>query len=168
LHQPTPQNLVTVLKAFTYFKGWQRSNLQLAITVYQPLNKQAEQLLSTYKYRADVHLVVNNQPLRPQLFYNWLSAAYAYIAINTGAQYPVNILQSMACWVPACSVNNPITKAIFSNNIAYFTPTPEKELAQLLVQLYKDETFKQHLVQQGNLYVSNNMQTNNWTNITSN
>jgi hypothetical protein len=163
LNDTTTQNFVTILKAFTYFKGWQRSNLQLVILLPQNPTPQLQKLYNNYKYHADVLLVVNNQPLTPQTHYNWLSAAYAFIAVNTAQQYPINILQSMACWVPACSVQHSITQNIFTTHLNYFALTTEKPLAQLLIQLYKNEVFRQQQVQQGNTFLqAYNLQTNNW------
>lgn len=50
-----PDLLITLLKAFSHFKKWQRSNMKL--TLAGPASKKTAQLkekLATYKYREDV------------------------------------------------------------------------------------------------------------------
>lgn len=71
--------LILLLKAFSYFKRWQQSNMKLIVA--GATNRKTEKLkekLATYKYREDVILIEN-------------PAAEALIELTAGAYASVTI-----------------------------------------------------------------------------
>jgi glycosyltransferase involved in cell wall biosynthesis len=75
-----PDHLITLLKAFSYFKKWQQSNMKLIMA--GPANRKTEKLkekLATYKYREDVIIIENPDP---QTIQELTGAAYAPVSID--------------------------------------------------------------------------------------
>ncbi|MEO7045131.1 MAG: glycosyltransferase, partial [Ferruginibacter sp.] len=91
-------DLLTLLKAFSLFKKWQQSNMQLVIvgnktSVTSPLSEK----LASFKYRDDVHLLVNQTTAKVQRI---IAGAYAFVYPVLYEYFPITILQAMQAEVP--------------------------------------------------------------------
>ncbi len=128
--------LVTVLKAFSIFKKRLKSSLQLVLI--NQLNENPIPDFHLYKYRNEVQLLpasaVHNQA-------GIIAAAYAGIEISDHDALNDWGLQCMACQVPLLTVESNITRELYHDAVAY-THMEEKTLADKLMLLYKDETFR--------------------------
>lgn len=141
------QDFINLLKAFTQFKKWQKSNLQLLIVTQK--NKLTASLLlqlASYKYKADVHLLTN-VPIAD--YAKILSAAYAFFYPYCTTNFPVQVLEAMQSHVPVITQKTPSIEAVFTENVGYAKSIDIDDYAAKMILLYKDEKYRNQLIQNG-------------------
>lgn len=138
--------LVELLKAFSAFKKWQQSNMQLVIAGSStPWTAVFEEKLSTYKYKHDVTLLKNagNQDIA-----SLTASCYAMVYPGVAGFFPLALtwaIQGQKAIIATDTAANRriITAAAWveDNNMA-------QGFATAMIRLYKDESQQQQLVQQ--------------------
>jgi len=138
--------LIDLLKAFSTFKKWQQSNMQLVIagstTAWTP---QLEEKLLTYKYRQDVVLLKNADNA---IIANLVASSYAMVYPARPGTYPLALVWAIqghkAIIASSSDTGRRLTKAaiwVREDNTA-------EGFAQAMISIYKDESRQQQLAQQ--------------------
>lgn len=146
-------NLIALLKAFSFFKKRQKSNMQLIIATNALLpGNTLVKSLKTFKYRNDVKLLIDtNDEDLIEIIGN------AYVLIYglqpTGFYYP--ILKAMQYQVPVIAGNSPILSEIFGDGILFTDPAIFENIADKMMILFKDENKRAELIKQGKKWVAN-------------
>lgn len=138
-------NLVNLLKAYSVFKEWQQSNMQLLIAGWQTsYTKHFEGLLQQYKYRNDVQLIRNPSFQEQELL---LRSCYAmvYPCLKESNTWPLSLVQAaqhqVAVIASDLETHRQISKAaIWVDNDNFIT-----NFSNALQLLYKDEAKKASL-----------------------
>jgi glycosyltransferase involved in cell wall biosynthesis len=139
----TKDEFTTLLKAFTQFKQWQKSSMHLVIYC-STVSYQIQDLLNSYKYKADVQLMHNvPQPEYAAI----LASAYGFIYPDTQCHLPLPIVEAMQCQVPL--ISHQALKPILTDTCAYANFSDIKSIAEQLILLYKDEVYRTTLIQMG-------------------
>ena len=140
-------NLINLLKAFSLFKKWQKSNMQLILAINTTTDATTFiKSLQTYKHKADVILLkdITEDELR-----GITGAAYAFVSpalFNDNIPILLNALQS---GVPVIASNTlPITE-IFGEALLYADCNNVKELADKMMLLFKDEDMRRVNINNG-------------------
>ncbi len=141
----TASQFITVLKAFSIFKKWQRSNLKL-IVIADSLNLLQDQLqkLETYKHKNDIILL---EQLSLQQDATLKAAAYAFIHPVLYEGFSYNVLQAMKCGTPTIAFDNDVVKEIAGEAAFYATPSDAASLAEQMKVIYKNENLRNQLVE---------------------
>lgn len=138
---------IHVLKAFSLFKKWQRSNIKLVVTGHSFDHiKQEQQKLKTYKFRSDVILLEHLPQAEMELL---TGSAYAvvYPVLYEGfSQLP---LECMTMKVPVIAYDIPVVKEMCGDVALYVYPGNESQLADQMKLLYKDENRRNQLIEKG-------------------
>lgn len=138
-----PETFLLVLKAFSMFKKRQLSNMQLIAAGNFVPGKDLMEKLATYKYRADVKLLMNADLQTRAIF---TRAAYATIFFDEKSSVAFSAATALQCGVPVIALqNNTATKQLAGPAALYAEPTPES-LAEQMKQLYKDENLRKQLI----------------------
>ena len=140
-------NLINLLKAFSLFKKWQKSNMQLVLVIDATTDATTFiKSLQTYKHKADVLLLQNKTEDELRAI---TAAAYAFV---TPALFNDNIailLNALQCGVPVIAGNTlPITE-IFGETVLYADCNNVKELADKMMLLFKDEDMRRVNINNG-------------------
>ena len=138
---------LSVLKAFSIFKKWQRSNMKLVVIGHSfSMIKQEIQKLETYKFRSEIMLHENLQPAEMELI-----SASAYSAI-----YPVLyegfcpvLVDYMNSGVPAIVYDTPIAREMCGEAALYAPQTDTLQMAEQMKVIYKDEKLRSQLIEKG-------------------
>lgn len=139
--------LTTLLKAFSIFKKWQRSNMQLVIAGHTTAWTQHWMAtLDSYKYREDVHVI--RDPLKGTL-QTVVAGAYAFVYPALHDHVPVNILHALHAGVPVISSPLPVVKEIAGEAALYAAGNDENSFAAAMQALYKDERQRDSLIGKG-------------------
>lgn len=145
IHSQT--NLINLLKAFSLFKKWQKSNMQLILAMDEILDSHSFfKSLETYKHKADV-IIKRNMDADELCIV--LSAAYAYVApalIHSNITPLLNVLQ---CAVPLIINDTAINKEILGDAAIYAATENVKELADKMMLLFKDEDRRHDIINKG-------------------
>lgn len=141
------KDLMTVLKAFSLFKKWQKSSMKLVIAgrwAWQ--NEELQEKINSYKYRDE--LVITGYVPEEEL--NQLTgAAYALIYPSRWEGFGLPILEAMQAGVPVIASNHPALVETGGTAALYFDAGQPEPLYEQCLRLYKDESLKSRLITQG-------------------
>ena len=143
----TNNNLINLLKAFSFFKKRQKSNMQLIIITKNilPTNSFVESL-KTYKYRNEVKLLVD-LPQNEEA--KIMASAYAFVFAPHQSNDYVQLLQVMQCNVPAIVSNSLLMNEIAGEAVLYTDPAIFENIADKMMLLFKDEDKRNELIRNG-------------------
>ena len=140
------ENLLNLLKAFSFFKKWQKSSMQLIIAG-EPGSGYAEFVESFKHFR--FHNEVKMLDLPNDEMLKVIAAAYAMVFIPLVETASVAPLEAMKCEVPViCSSIGELTElcgeaALVANENDF------KDIAEKMILVFRDENLKNKLVQKG-------------------
>jgi glycosyltransferase involved in cell wall biosynthesis len=138
--------LVELLKAFSIFKKWQQSNMQLVIAGYTSGWTQTfEEKLLNYKYRADVVLLKDADGSEMAKL---IAACYAVVYPVAGNVFPFALILGVQSNKAVIASDNYINRQI-TNAAEWVNKNNTAEgFGKAMILLYKDEKHQQLLVQQ--------------------
>ncbi len=140
-------NLINLLKAFSFFKKRQKSNMQLIIATKNiATNNAFIESLKTYKYRNEVKIITQ---LSDQELIAITAAAYALVVTTQQNGSYASIVQAMHCGVPVI-VNNSVLMTEICGEAALFTDALIFEnIADKMMLVFKDENKRNQLITSG-------------------
>ena len=137
-------NLINLLKAFSFFKKRQKSNMLLLI-VGKP-NDVFTKALKSFKFRNEViiqdHLSKDDQA-------KITAATYAMIYPVLYDEFAIAPLQAMQCEVPVITSNTGALPSLCGNAALYSNPEDFKDIAEKMMLVFKDENKAGELVKAG-------------------
>ncbi len=138
-------NLINLLKAFSFFKKRQKSNMQLLITGNTSESFKKE--LKTYKLRSEVKLLedIDNAELA-----KITASAYAMIHPVLYDDIALPALQALQCNVPLLIADVGSLPSVFGEAALYFNPANFEHIANKMMLVFKDEEKAKRLVIAGN------------------
>ena len=141
------KNLMQLLKAFSLFKKWQKSNMKLLVAGrlawhYEDLIEK----LKTYKYRDDV--VMLNYVSDEQLA-KITASAYALVYPSLYEGFGLPILEAMQSGVPVICSNVSSMPETAGNAALLTDPNDTDSIAKQMLALYKDESLRNQLIESG-------------------
>ena len=141
------KNLVMLLKAFSFFKKRQKSNMQLVITgqgdgSYEEFTTG----LKTFKFRDEVKLL-GSLPQEELILVT--AAAYAFVYPSLYEDFALPPLQAMQCGVPVIASNTGALPEICDEAALYANPSDFNDIAEKMMLLFKDENIKKELGEKG-------------------
>ena len=140
-------NLVVLLKAFSLFKKWQKSNMKLLIAgeITQQKGDILEKL-SSYKYKDDVVILKGIDQQQLALI---TAAAYSFIYPSLYEGFAMPILSAMQCGVPVIATNLNTNSEIGGEGCLYAPPNDVDGIANQMKMLYRDELMRASLIEKG-------------------
>lgn len=141
-------NLINLLKAFSFFKKRQKSNMMLLIA--GQANETFKKELNTYKFKTDVLLLEDIQTTALAAI---TAAAYAMVYPVLYTDFALAPLQAMQCGVPVVASNTGALPAICGDAALYCNPNNFKDIAEQMMLVFKDEDRAGALVKAGNALV---------------
>ena len=157
-------NLMNLLKAFSFFKKRQKSNMQLVIVSPVILPDDVfMKSLRLYKYRREVKVLTG---LPEDELQKLFAAAYAYVRPAIVENNFTAILNAMQCGVPAICGNSKVAMETCGDAALYSNPDNFEDIAEKMMLLFKDENKRNGLIQKGLLqsakYNSGEMMAQLW------
>ena len=151
-------NLVNLLKAFTFFKTRQKSNMQLIILSKSVAdNNPFLEIFNTYKFRKEVKILLD---LPEDESAKITAAAYAFIYPTFYEAMPIFPLQAMQCGVPVVTSNVGAIDEVTGDASLKTDPESFEDIAQKMMLIFKDETMRSKLILNGQTILEQ-MQANN-------
>jgi glycosyltransferase involved in cell wall biosynthesis len=142
-------NLINLLKAFSFFKKRQKSNMMLLIAGKEDGDhEQFSSDLKTFKFRNEVKMI--SYPPKDVLA-KITAAAYAFIYPTLYEDFAAEPLQAMQCEVPVvCSTAGALPE-ICGDAALYADADDFKDLAEKMMLVFKDENKAKELVSLGKI-----------------
>ncbi len=143
------KNLLNLLKAFSLFKKWQKSNMRLIVVgrlawQYTDLIEK----LKTYKYREDV--VMLNYVSDEQLA-KITASAYALVYPSFFEGFGLPIIEAMQSATPVICSNTSSMPEAAGEAALFADPNDPDAIAKQMLAVYKDESLRDELIQKGKL-----------------
>jgi glycosyltransferase involved in cell wall biosynthesis len=147
------KNLMNLLKAFSIFKKWQKTNMKLLVAEkFKYQYKDFVKKLKTYKYRDDVK-VLSYSP--KQELAKVVAAAYALVLPTLHEGFSVAIVEAMQCEVPVIASDKSSMREVGGEAALYANPLNPKEIAAQMKIIFKDEQLRSRLIKMGKIQVLN-------------
>ena len=140
----TNSNLINLLKAFTFFKKRQKSNMLLLIAGNTDESFKKE--LKTYKLRSEVKLL---EGLDKAELAKITASAYAMVYPVLYDDMALPALQALQSHVPVILSDAGALPAVFGETALYVNPKNYEDIAQKMMLVFKDEAKANELVEAG-------------------
>ena len=155
-------NTITLLKAFSAFKKRQLSNMQLILVSTSAQKENPVRDFETYKYRHEVKVIrAENDELLTKI----TAAAYAAIYLPSMEVMEDKGLLALKNNIPLITASNEFCKSLY-NDAALYAKIEEKNIAEKMMLVYKNENLRNDLVTIGKLvgsiYSWDNTAANLW------
>lgn len=141
------KNMLNILKAFSLFKKWHKSNMKLVFAgrlawQYQEFVEK----LKTYKYRNDVVLTGY---VTDDILAKLTASSYAAIYVSYFEGFGLPILEAMQSGVPVIAANNSSMPEVGGDAALYAVADQPDTIAAHMQTLYKNEQTRDQMVQKG-------------------
>jgi len=141
------KNMLNIIKAFSLFKKWHKSNMKLVFAgrlawQYQDFMEK----LKTYKYRNDVVLTGY---VTDEILAKLTASSYAAIYVSHFEGFGLPILEAMQSGVPVITANNSSMPEVGGEAALYADADQPDTIAAHMQTLYKNEQIREKLVQKG-------------------
>ncbi len=140
------KDLMNLFKAFSFFKKRQKSNMMLLIAGQQQHDKTFVKKLSTFKYRDEVKLI---EPLEPEAFAKLTASAYTIVYPTTSCDFSFRLIEALQCGVPIITSQGGAFSERCGNAALYCDPTSFSDIAEKMMDMFKDENKKKGLGEKG-------------------
>ncbi|HEY6063233.1 MAG TPA: glycosyltransferase family 1 protein [Chitinophagaceae bacterium] len=141
------KNLINLLKAFSVFKKRQQTNMKLVLTGRLAWKYESfTESLKTYKYRSDV-VMTGYVPEEELVKIIGAACGLVYPSLLEGFGVPV--LEAMQCDVPVITSVHSSMQEIAKDAALYAEASSYNDLADKMMQLYKDENLRKQLIEKG-------------------
>jgi glycosyltransferase involved in cell wall biosynthesis len=143
------KNLMNLLKAFSIFKKWQKTNMKLLV-VGRLAWKYDETLekLKTFKYRDEVKMLGY---LPEDKLARVIASAYALVFPSFFEGFGVPVLEAMQSHVPVITSNVSSMPEICGDAALYADPASPEDIATQMKMIFKDEQLRTKLIEAGQL-----------------
>jgi glycosyltransferase involved in cell wall biosynthesis len=141
------QNLFNLLKAFSFFKKRQKSNMQLIIASHSAATDKALiRSLGSFKYRHEVKLL---DKLPATTMATITATAYALVFPSIYENFAGSIIAAMQSAVPVIAGNGPVIKQIYGDSVLYANTADFNDIADKMMMLFKDENKRNETISKG-------------------
>ncbi|MEO6455669.1 MAG: glycosyltransferase [Ginsengibacter sp.] len=138
--------LLNLLKAFSHFKKWQKSSMQLLILNKNNLDNGFIESLKLFKYRKEIKLL-NNLP--GDELEKVISGSYCMIYFPLCENFEIIPLMAMGYSIPVITSSTEAMQEIFNDAALYCNYNDYSDIAERLISIFKDEKLRQHLIERG-------------------
>lgn len=141
--------LTRLLQAFSVFKKWQQSGMQLLLAGNEDVEPAVlQEKLSTYKYRNDVKILTN--PPEKQCL-SLLAASYAVLYPLNNGPVPFALAMALQFDKAVVAVDNPVNRLLSPCSAWVNDADGSAGFAKEMQRLYKDERYMQGLLAQNKM-----------------
>ena len=141
-------HVVTVLKAFSQLKKWQKTSIKLVFLFEETINENFLPDFKNYKHKNDVVLIAETNENKAQI--NASAFCYIYLSDYNSHQ---NVFYPLQYEVPVIAADADANRLLFSSAISYSAISVE-ELARQLQLIYKDEAYNRQLLFEGKAFIN--------------
>lgn len=148
--------LTEVLKGYSGFKKWQKSNMKLLLRVNSHSRKIVEGLLKNYRFQEEVTLT----DLSEEEYFTVLRGAYAILLPEK--YYPASgmMFTAFSAEVPVIAAKGSACTDIAAGVVKQFAYQNKEDLARVLLELFRDERERGVLIKEGRLLAEQYFQQN--------
>lgn len=143
----TQHNLINLLKAFSFFKKRQKSNMQLVLASATGVTDTAfTKSIASYKFKDEVKLL---EHCNIETLAEITGAAYALVHPVFYEGFCTAAVESMQAGTPVITTNRSAMLEISGDAALYINPDDFNDIADKMMWLFKDEDKRNELIAKG-------------------
>lgn len=144
------ETLTVLLKGFSGFKKWQKSNMELILS-YGSDEESAliRKLLELYRFKGAVQLVSKKE----DDYSGILSSAYAAILPDKVSSNLDFLFAALRWKVPVISPENSVYAEVAADACLYYSSNKKEEITRALLHIFKEELFRSQLANKGSAVI---------------
>ncbi len=147
------RNTGVLLKAFSIFKKWQKSNMKLLLVGKIPARHDEElDKLDSYKFKDDVVLL---PPQHLDTMAKIVASSYAVLQPASYEDTGLQAIEAMACEVPVVAAGTGALPELCGDAALFTDATDANTIGQQMIRIYKDENLRNTLIQKGRIRSAN-------------
>ena len=147
----TEQNLMNLLKAFSFFKKRQKSKMQLLIAGKRGAKyDEFVRSLQSYRFKNDVKLL---EEITHNETEEMVASAYAMVYIPFYESEGMEVIEAMKMEVPLIVSDTQFLKEYCGDAALYVDPNNFNDISEKMMLLFKDEQKRKDLIQKGKLEI---------------
>jgi glycosyltransferase involved in cell wall biosynthesis len=136
-------DFVLLLQAFTKFKKWQQSSMQLLVLAkYESLSTAIKEKHKTYRYRDDVRLI---EDVEEKQIAAVVASAHTFIHMDTDKPHLLIVSIALQCSLPIISFANDDVKEYGGDAVLFCAEKNANALGDVIIRIYKDENLHTQL-----------------------
>lgn len=136
------KKIITVLKAFSQFKKWQKSSIKLVLLLDNIREENLINDFKNYKYKGDVKIIIQDQENISPI----IASAFCLVFFGSDVDVPI-AFRGLQNYISVIAAYNKMNNVLFKNAVMY-TNVDANDLAVKMQLIYKDESQKNVLIQQ--------------------
>lgn len=137
--------LTWVLKAFSGFKKWQRSNMKLLVSAETELHEAVKNLLEHYRFHDDVVVTEAEN----DIYYKLLRSAYAVLLPERFFPATDLMYAAFSCEVPVLTAGASACADVSEGASLNFVYENKEDLTRVMLEIFRDEQLRGQLVSKG-------------------
>jgi hypothetical protein len=141
-------HIITLLKSFSQLKKWQKTSLKMILLFENETDEKLLPDFKNYKYKNEVVLLRETKDNVLQL----TAAAFSFIFFDD-YKNKVNVNNALHYNIPVIAADTPTNNLLYQSAVSYTAATVDG-LALQLQLIYKNEIYKNQLLQQANIYLT--------------
>lgn len=147
LSNENDDDFITLLKAFSSFKKWQKSNMKLVVSGFESgLHSSLKRKLSSYKYASDVLVLTDDHTdIYPEI----LSAAYAFLLLTYKDCDTIPVFEALQSGTLLIAPSLPSIKEIAKNEFIEISTKDQETISRLLINAYQNESLSETMAANG-------------------
>jgi glycosyltransferase involved in cell wall biosynthesis len=145
------QNLLNLLKAFSFFKKRQRSKMQLLITGKRGVKyDEFVHSLQSYRFRNEVKII---EDVTQNETGKILASAYAMLYVPFYESEGNEVIEAIKCETPLIVSDTGLLKEYCGDAALYVDPNNFNAIAEKMMEIFKDEQKRKDLIENGKLQI---------------
>lgn len=140
--------IILYLRAFSYFKKWQKSAMKLVLLVSEEITEDEDfkNTFSSYVFRNDVFFIGEMQRGDYHLL---LGAAYGFLMLTGRDSDLLYIVESLQCSTPVLTYDSPSVKELAEDAPYFLLGKSFTDIAQGMIAMYKSERMRATHIEKG-------------------
>jgi glycosyltransferase involved in cell wall biosynthesis len=138
-------DFILLMQAFSKFKKWQESNMQLLVLPkHDYFDAAITEKYKTYKYREDVKLLENTDDKQIAAIF---ASAHSLLQVKTQRPNLLMVAAALQCSLPVISFDNDDVKEYAGNAALFGKDNNAAAFGNSIIEIYKDENLHAQLKQ---------------------
>lgn len=146
------QQFVELLKAFTVFKQWQKSNMKIVVSgLESSITNSLKRKAASYKFKDDVVILTEEHE---DVYTEIISAAYAYLLVTGKDADIMPAVEAMQSQTLLMSYGLPSVKEIAGAAMIQLIENDYEALGRQMIEVYKNEEKREQQIEKGSALIS--------------
>lgn len=151
-----PFGLQNILKAFSYFKKWQKTAMKLVLysTDVNEKNAECQQLLDSYYFRKDIVILTE---MSKELYQEIITSSYGYMVIAERDDDVISVIEGIKAEAFTICNAFPSLTELAADSAYVIEDGSFEKIGQAMIDVYRNESIRGLYIKKTTLFLQNNL-----------